>query len=155
MDPDVPAQDEEFLKILYNSVINSIDNSKGFFFYVGSDFTGIVKYNRRTMLASQILPFGIDNVGRDEQGNERSALQIEEYVTLIIVSSLLIIFGISFSTTSIVLSLFHIKAFIDFSFGFPIFFLHFQIFFLKFYLILFQILLSSYFVHLLTFQTFL
>ena len=72
--------DEEFLKILYNSVINSIDNSKGFFFYVGSDFTGIVKYNRRTMLASQILPFGIDNVGRDEQGNERSALQIEEYV---------------------------------------------------------------------------
>ena len=64
--------DEELLKTVYSSVISSIDNSKGFFAYVGSDFTGIVKYNRRTMLASQIVPYGIDNILKDESGNARS-----------------------------------------------------------------------------------
>lgn len=63
--------DEEFLKAVYSSVVNSIDNSKGFFAYVGSDFTGIVKYNRRTMLASQIVPYGIDNILKDDSGNTR------------------------------------------------------------------------------------
>lgn len=72
--------DEDFLKVIYNSVINSIDNSKGFFFYVGCDFTGIVKYNRRTMLSSQIVPFGIDNVVKDEQGNDRAMAEIEDFV---------------------------------------------------------------------------
>lgn len=70
--------DDELLKTIYNSVVNSIDNSKGFFFYVGHDFTGVVKYNRRTMLSSQTIPFGIDNVVKDSDGNSLSILQIED-----------------------------------------------------------------------------
>ena len=68
--------DDEFLKIIYNSVVNSIDNSKGFFVYVGSDFTGVVKYNRRTMLASQILPYGIDNLCGNAQS--KTLVEMEE-----------------------------------------------------------------------------
>lgn len=73
--------DEEFLKAVYSSVVNSIDNSKGFFAYVGADFTGIVKYNRRTMLASQIVPFGIDNILKDENGSVRSIDEMQKLMT--------------------------------------------------------------------------
>ena len=72
--------DDEFLKIIYNSVVNSIDNSKGFFVYVGSDFTGVVKYNRRTMLASQILPYGVDNLCVDLKGQNKSLAETEEFM---------------------------------------------------------------------------
>lgn len=73
--------DEEFLKAVYSSVVNSIDNSKGFFAYVGADFTGIVKYNRRTMLASQIVPYGIDNILKDENGSARSIDEMQKLMT--------------------------------------------------------------------------
>lgn len=73
--------DEEFLKAVYSSVVNSIDNSKGFFAYVGADFTGIVKYNRRTMLASQIVPYGIDNILKDEDGSARSIDEMQKLMT--------------------------------------------------------------------------
>ncbi len=70
--------DEEFIKILYNSVVNSIDNSKGFFTYIGYDFSGIVKYNRRTMLGSEILNVGTNNILKDENGQNRSIEQMYE-----------------------------------------------------------------------------
>lgn len=73
--------DEEFLKAVYSSVVNSIDNSKGFFAYVGADFTGIVKYNRRTMLANQIVPYGIDNILKDENGSARSIDEMQKLMT--------------------------------------------------------------------------
>lgn len=73
--------DEEFLKAVYSSVVNSIDNSKGFFAYVGADFTGIVKYNRRTMLSSQIVPYGIDNILKDENGSARSIDEMQKLMT--------------------------------------------------------------------------
>ena len=73
--------DEEFLKAVYSSVVNSIDNSKGFFAYIGADFTGIVKYNRRTMLASQIVPYGIDNILKDENGSARSIDEMQKLMT--------------------------------------------------------------------------
>lgn len=68
--------DEEFVKILYNSVVNSIDNSKGFFTYIGYDFSGIVKYNRRTMLGSEILNIGTSNILKDENGQNRNLEQM-------------------------------------------------------------------------------
>ena len=71
--------DEEFIKILYNSVVNSIDNSKGFFIYTGYDFTGIVKYNRRTMLGSEIINVGTNSILKNENGENRT---IEQMLTV-------------------------------------------------------------------------
>ena len=50
--------DEEQIKYLFNSVVNLIDNPKGVFLYVGNYNSYIVKYNRRAILGSVVLPFG-------------------------------------------------------------------------------------------------
>ena len=50
--------DEEHIRALFNGVINSIDNAKGVFVYVGAYKTYIVKYNRRAILGSEVLPIG-------------------------------------------------------------------------------------------------
>ncbi len=58
--------DEEHIKYLFNSVVNSIDNAKGVFVYVGGFSSYIVKYNRRTILDSAVIPFGTFNACENE-----------------------------------------------------------------------------------------
>ena len=53
--------DEDQIKSIFYSVVNSIDNAKGVFIYVGNYKSYIVKYNRRAILGSEILPFGSYN----------------------------------------------------------------------------------------------
>lgn len=53
--------DEEHIKYLFNSVVNSIDNAKGIFVYVGAFSSYVVKYNRRAILESATIPFGAYN----------------------------------------------------------------------------------------------
>ncbi|MBO5394546.1 MAG: hypothetical protein J6A28_01405 [Clostridia bacterium] len=54
--------DEEKIRYLFNSVVCSIDNPKGIFVYVGNYETYIVKYNRRAILGSVVIPVGTYNV---------------------------------------------------------------------------------------------
>lgn len=54
--------DEEYIKYLFNSVVNSIDNAKGTFLHIGSNACYIVKYNRRAILNSTIIPIGTYNL---------------------------------------------------------------------------------------------
>ncbi len=58
----VILSDEEYIKYLFNSVVNSIDNAKGVYIYVGAFSSYIVRYNRRTILNSIVLPFGTFNI---------------------------------------------------------------------------------------------
>lgn len=58
--------EEDQIKYLFNSVVNSIDNAKGVFVYVGSFSTYIVKYNRRAILSSNVVPFGTYNINEKE-----------------------------------------------------------------------------------------
>ena len=53
--------DEEYIKSLFNSVVNNIDSAKGVFLYVGAYTSYVVKYNRRAILGSVIFPFGTYN----------------------------------------------------------------------------------------------
>ncbi|MBP3344632.1 MAG: hypothetical protein J6K97_00320, partial [Clostridia bacterium] len=55
------TSDEDQIKGLFYSVVASIDNAKGVFVYVGNYASYIVKYNRRAILGSEILPFGSHN----------------------------------------------------------------------------------------------
>ena len=50
--------DEDYIKNLFNAVVNSIDSAKGVFIYVGAYNLYIVKYNRRAILGSVTLPVG-------------------------------------------------------------------------------------------------
>ena len=50
--------DEDYIKNLFNAVVNSIDSAKGVFIYVGAYNLYVVKYNRRAILGSVILPIG-------------------------------------------------------------------------------------------------
>lgn len=61
--------EEEQVKYLFNSVVNNIDNAKGIFVYVGAFSSYIVKYNRRAILASSIIPFGTYNINEKEEIN--------------------------------------------------------------------------------------
>ena len=63
--------DEEKIRYLFNSVVASIDSPKGIFVYVGNYESYIVKYNRRAILGSKVLPFGTYNV---EEGEDIDAV---------------------------------------------------------------------------------
>ena len=60
--------EEEYVKYIFNAIVNSIDNAKGVFIYVGEYSSYIVKYNRRAILGSAIIPYGSYNtadMGKD------------------------------------------------------------------------------------------
>lgn len=71
--------DEELVKNLYTSVVNSIDNSKGFIFSVGVNQLAVIKYNRRTTLGSDVLPFGVLSTLYDENGEKRTYEQMVKF----------------------------------------------------------------------------
>lgn len=57
--------DEDKIKYLFNGVVASIDSPKGIFIHVGNYESYIVKYNRRAILGSVILPFGSYNAAQE------------------------------------------------------------------------------------------
>lgn len=60
--------EEDQIKYIFNSILNSIDSAKGMFVYIGSFSSYIVKYNRRAIVSSAVLPIGTYNV--NEKGEE-------------------------------------------------------------------------------------
>ena len=54
--------DEDVVKNIYNSVVSKIDNSKGAIIYVDAYSTYFIKYNRRTTLGFDIVPYGYENI---------------------------------------------------------------------------------------------
>ena len=70
---------EDLIKNLYTSVVNSIDNSKGLIFDVGVNSVVLIRYNRRTTLGATILPFGFMSCLYDENGEKRSYEDIVKY----------------------------------------------------------------------------
>lgn len=79
--------EEEQIKYLFNSVVNSIDNAKGIFVHVGAFSTYVVKYNRRTVLSSVIVPYGTYNINEKEEINLnaivktfKKKLDVEDFV---------------------------------------------------------------------------
>ena len=71
--------DEELVKNLYTSVVNSIDNSKGIILSIGVNQLSVIKYNRRTTLGSDVLPFGVISTLYDEKGEKRSYEQMVKF----------------------------------------------------------------------------
>ena len=61
------SQDDQ-IKVLFNAVVNSIDCAKGVYMFIGAYNTFVVKYNRRTVLESLVIPYGTYNV--NENGEE-------------------------------------------------------------------------------------
>lgn len=55
--------DEDYVKYIFNAVVNSVDNAKGVFVHVGEFSTFIVKYNRRAILSLASVPVGTNNAG--------------------------------------------------------------------------------------------
>lgn len=58
----VILNDDDYIKYLFNAVVNSIDSAKGVFIYVGSYSTYVVKYNRRAILGSITYKIGTYSV---------------------------------------------------------------------------------------------
>ncbi len=58
----VVLNDDDYIKYLFNAVVNSIDSAKGVFIYVGSYSTYVVKYNRRAILGSITYKIGTYSV---------------------------------------------------------------------------------------------
>ncbi len=56
------VNDEEVVKNIYLSTVNKIDNSKGAILYIAANNTYIIKYNRRTTLGFEVMPFGYENI---------------------------------------------------------------------------------------------
>lgn len=54
----VILNDDDFIRVIFNGVVNSIDNAKGVFIYAGAYKTYLVKYNRRAIIANSILSIG-------------------------------------------------------------------------------------------------
>lgn len=54
--------DEEVVKNIYTSVVGKIDNSKGAIVYISTNSTYFIKYNRRTTLGFDIVPYGYENI---------------------------------------------------------------------------------------------
>lgn len=63
--------DEDKIKYLFNGVVASIDSPKGIFVHVGNYESYVVKYNRRAILGSVVLPFGTYNA--IEEGGDLDA----------------------------------------------------------------------------------
>lgn len=54
--------EEDVVKNIYTSVVNKIDNSKGVIVYIATNSTYFIKYNRRTTLGYEVVPFGYENI---------------------------------------------------------------------------------------------
>lgn len=73
--------DEDYIKNLFNAVVNSIDSAKGIFIYVGTYVSYIVKYNRRAILGSSVIPFGIGNCLQNEEKDfDKMVAQIKKQI---------------------------------------------------------------------------
>jgi len=57
------------VKNLYTSVINSIDQTKGYAFDIGTHSVSLVRYNRRSTIATAVLPFGFMTCAKKENGD--------------------------------------------------------------------------------------
>ena len=77
----VILSDEDYIKNLFNAVVNSIDSAKGVFVYVGAYVSYIVKYNRRAILGSSILPIGTYNT-KIEGNNDKTVDEIKKKIAL-------------------------------------------------------------------------
>ena len=64
--------EEENMRSIYTSVVNSIDNSKGIIINVNAYSTDFIKYNRRTIVASETISYGSVNLLVDHNGQKRS-----------------------------------------------------------------------------------
>ncbi len=54
--------EEEYIKYLFYAVVNSIDSAKGIYIYVGAYSSYVIKYNRRAILGSEVIPYGTYNI---------------------------------------------------------------------------------------------
>lgn len=63
----VILNDDDLIKTMFNGVINSIDNAKGIFVYINAYKTYLVKYNRRAILSSRVLPLGYCAEGQEDE----------------------------------------------------------------------------------------
>ena len=73
----VILNDEEYIKYLFNAVVNSIDSAKGVFVYVGAYSTYIVKYNRRAILGSVTYPIGTYNIDVKDEDLDSKVKEIK------------------------------------------------------------------------------
>lgn len=69
--------DEDYVKYIFNAVVNSIDHAKGIFVHVGEFSTFVVKYNRRAILSLATVPVGTNNAS--EVGKNMD--EIRSYMT--------------------------------------------------------------------------
>ncbi len=76
----VILNDEDYIKNLFNAVVNSIDSAKGVFLYVGAYVSYIVKYNRRAILGSQIIPIGSYNVDTHDKNLDDVVKEIKKQI---------------------------------------------------------------------------
>ncbi len=72
--------EEDIIKNVYGSTINSIDYSKGYLINIGSYSTHFIKYNRRTILASHVIGYGAMNIMTDPSGKPRSFDEMEKLI---------------------------------------------------------------------------
>ena len=72
--------EEELIKNIYTSVVNGIDSSKGIILNINPYSTNVVKYNRRTIIASETIDYGSVNLLTDNKNEKRS---IEDMIQLI------------------------------------------------------------------------
>lgn len=75
----VIMSDEDVIKQIYLSTVNSIDNSKGYIIHIDAYSTYFIKYNRRTILASKVIKIGTTNILTDKSGKSRT---IDEMVAV-------------------------------------------------------------------------
>ena len=59
--------DEDTIKYLFNAIVNNIDNAKGVFLHIGGNNCYLVRYNRRAILSSTIIPVGTYNTAQPYQ----------------------------------------------------------------------------------------
>ena len=76
----VILNDEDYIKYLFNAVVNSIDSAKGVFVYVGAYSTYIVKYNRRAILGSISYPIGTYNVDVKTGELEKTVQEVKKRI---------------------------------------------------------------------------
>ena len=69
---------DDIVKNLYTSVINSIDQTKGYAFDIGTHSVSLVRYNRRSTIATAVLPFGFMTCAKKENGEKRTYEEVYE-----------------------------------------------------------------------------
>lgn len=67
--------EEDLVKSIYTSVLNSIDSSKGGIIHIGENETFLIRYNRRSTLGSVSIPYGYENI---MEGAEKTFEQMKE-----------------------------------------------------------------------------